>query len=80
MIYILIINFIFSFSVFSQEDLGSVDAIGISPLPGILIDKTSCPFAVPWIGKPKLTMLFCKLKEDGVLAESVAFPPVIVSW
>ena len=41
MIYILIINFIFSFSVFSQEDLGSVDAIGISPLPGILIDKNN---------------------------------------
>ena len=30
-------------SLYSTEDLGSIDVIGISPLPGILIDKEKYP-------------------------------------
>ena len=35
--------FLFSFCILSQEDLGTIDVIGSSPLPGIMIDRKDVP-------------------------------------
>ena len=43
MIKILISFFFFTFFAFSKDDLGTVDVIGSTPIPGIMIDKKNIP-------------------------------------
>ncbi len=48
--------FFFNFTLaFSQEDLGSVEVIGTSPLPGILIDKADFPNTTQSITKSNIS-------------------------
>ena len=66
--------FIFSFSS-AQENLGSVDAVRTSPLPGILIDKAAFPNTAQSINeasiKNKLSKSMVELMNENLSGVTV---------
>ena len=62
-LYIYIFIF-FSMSCYGQEDLGSVDVIGSSPLPGIMIERNNVPNTTQKINEIEIKQNLSKTVAD----------------
>ena len=55
---------IFNFS-YAEEELGTIEVIGVSPLPGILIEKEKYPNTSQSIDEEKIKKNLSKIKQTN---------------